>query len=141
MAEQEQYSRLECALMLLSLEDGQGTLNPIMMQSDKIMVVAGGSIDLDTEKIAVEFNTKPREGVGVSADMFVTPFVALRGTLASPTVGVNETGTLMTAGAAVATGGLSFLAQAALDRASGAMDHCATEMPKPEHQHPALAAE
>ena len=73
--------------------------------------------------------------------MFVTPFVALGGTLASPSVGVNETGALLTAGAAMATGGLSFLAQALKDRAAGAMDHCATDLKKPEHQHPALAGE
>jgi hypothetical protein len=30
------------------------------------MIVGGGDIDLNTEKLNIEFNTKPRKGVGVS---------------------------------------------------------------------------
>lgn len=138
---QETHTQLECGLALVKIDSGLATVEPVIIQSEKVMILAGGTVDLKTEKLALEFNTQPRKGVGVSADMFVTPFVALRGTLASPTVGVNEKGTLLTAGAAIATGGLSFLAQAAMDRAGGAMDRCATDLQKPEHQHPPLDAE
>ncbi len=137
-AKEDKYTNVECGLVLLTIEEGMGTLDPIILQNEKIMILAGGTIDLNTERLALEFNTQPRKGVGVSADMFVTPFVALQGTLVSPTVGVNKKGTLLTAGAAVATGGISFLAQAAMDRAAGAMDHCATDLKQPEYQHPPL---
>jgi hypothetical protein len=50
--------------------------------------------------------------------MFVTPFVKLGGTLASPGVGLNKKGVLLSGGAAVLTGGLSFLYQGVGDRAS-----------------------
>ena len=53
--------------------------------------------------------------------MFVTPFVKLKGTLSSPTVGLDKKGALL----AVGTGGLSVLAQAAADRVSGEKDNCA----------------
>ena len=69
----------------------------------------------------IEFNTKPRKGVGVGPDMFATPFVKLTGTLASPGVGLDKKGALLAAG----TGGLSVLAQAAADRAAGEQDNCA----------------
>lgn len=46
--------------------------------------------DLNTEVLNIEFNTKPRKGVGVSADMFVTPFVKVVGTLASSRIGVDN---------------------------------------------------
>ena len=53
---------------------------------------------------------------------------------------MNETGTLMAAGAAgaaVATGGLSLLVQGALNRIQGETDHCKKTLP--EHQHPPMA--
>ncbi len=139
--EQDPTTRLECGLAVVGIDNGLAALEPMIVQSEKVTVLAGGTVDLASEKLALQFNTQPRKGVGVSADMFVTPFVALTGTLASPTVGVNAQGTLVTAGAALATGGLSFLAQAAKDRSAGALDHCATDLQKPEHQHPDLAEE
>ncbi|MDH3931417.1 MAG: hypothetical protein OET16_04245 [Chromatiales bacterium] len=88
------------------------------------MIVGGGDIDLNTEKLNIEFNTKPRKGVGVSADMFITPFIKLGGTLASPKIGLSKKGVLLSGGAAVLTGGLSFLFQGAADRATAAGGLC-----------------
>ena len=94
------------------------------------MIVGGGDIDLKTEKLNIEFNTKPRKGVGISADMFVTPFVKLKGTLASPSVGLNKKGTLLAGGAAVATGGLSLLLKGVFDRATAEGDQCEKALEK-----------
>jgi len=139
LAEEDPTSRLECGIIAVDIKDGLAKVEPLMLQSDKLLVLAGGTLDLNTEKLNFEFNTKPREGVGVSADMFVTPFVSLEGTLASPGVGMNETGTLLTAGAAFATGGLSLLYQGIADRATGAMDQCEGTMGK--FSHPPLKQE
>jgi len=100
------------------------------LQGEKIMALAAGGVDLNTEKIGIEFNTKPRKGVGISADMFVTPFVKLSGTLADPGIGLNEKGALLTTGAAVATGGISLLVTGVLDRATAEGDQCAKAMEK-----------
>ena len=88
------------------------------------MIVGGGDIDLNTEKLNIEFNTKPRKGVGVSADMFITPFIKLGGTLASPKIGLSKKGVLLSGGAAVLTGGLSFLFQGAADRVTAQSGMC-----------------
>ena len=88
------------------------------------MIVGGGNIDLNTEKLNIEFNTKPRKGVGVSAAMFITPFIKLGGTLASPHIGLSKKGVLLSGGAAILTGGLSFLFQGAADRATAESDMC-----------------
>jgi uncharacterized protein involved in outer membrane biogenesis len=138
LAEQDPTTRLECAIIAADIKDGLAEVEPLMMQSEKLLIVAGGTLDLNTEKLNFEFNTKPREGVGISADMFVTPFVSLEGTLASPGVGMNETGTLLTAGAAFATGGLSILYQGIADRATGAIDQCKETMGT--FTHPPLQA-
>lgn len=124
MAKEDKYSNWDCSVIRLDITDGFSEFSRVLLQGEKIMIVGGGDIDLNTEKLNIEFNTKPREGIGISADMFVTPFVALKGTLASPRLGLNEKGVLISGGAAVATMGISLLVQGAADRAAGAMDHC-----------------
>lgn len=89
----------------------------------KVTVVALGKVDLHTEELTINFNTRPREGVGISAGMFTNPFIELAGTLASPRLGVGAKGA--TAGvAAAATGGATVLAQGFWDRLRGAKDLC-----------------
>lgn len=135
-AEKGGQSNYECAIVAINIEEGLSTIEPVIIQEQKVMVIAGGSIDLNTERIDLEFNTRPRSGVGVSADMFVTPFITLGGTLASPGVGMSKSGTLLAAGSAgvaLATGGLSLLVQGALNRAAGEMNHCETTLLKHSH--------
>ena len=45
----------------------------------------------------------------MTADMFVTPFVKVTGTLAQPGLSLNAKGTILAGGAAVLTGGISLL--------------------------------
>ncbi|TXS95202.1 AsmA family protein [Parahaliea maris] len=135
-AQTQTQAQLQCVVVGVDIEEGLAQIDPVLLQSAKLQVVAGGTLDLNTEKLNIEFNTRPRSGVGVSADMFVTPFVSLEGTLSRPGVGMNETSTLLTAGAAMATGGMSILWKGMLDRASGALDQCKTTLQ--EYQHPAL---
>jgi len=124
LAEHEEFSNWECTVVSVNLVDGLADIDGMLAQGEKVMIVGGGDVNLKTEKLNIEFNTKPRSGVGISADMFVTPFVKVKGTLASPSVGLNEKGTLLTGGAAVATGGLSLLLKAAFDRATAEGDQC-----------------
>lgn len=123
-AEKDEFSNWECTVFRIDFESGVGDITGFLLQSEKLMIVGGGEIDLNTEKLNIEFNTKPRAGVGVSADMFVTPFVKLSGTLASPTVGLNEKGVLLSGGAAVLTGGMSFLYKGLVDRATAEGGQC-----------------
>lgn len=129
-AKDEQYSNWDCSVIGVDIVDGDADLTVFLLQGEKIMALAAGGVDLNTEKIGIEFNTKPRKGVGISADMFVTPFVKLSGTLADPGIGLNEKGALLTTGAAVATGGISLLVTGVLDRATAEGDQCAKAMEK-----------
>jgi uncharacterized protein involved in outer membrane biogenesis len=123
-AKNEEFSNWECTVVGVNLVDGFADIDAMLAQGEKVMIVGGGDIDLKTEKLNIEFNTKPRKGVGISADMFVTPFVKLKGTLSTPSVGLNKKGTLLTGGAAVATGGLSLLLKGVFDRATAEGDQC-----------------
>jgi hypothetical protein len=109
------------------IADGQARVDPVLMQSDKVTVVAEGKIDLGTEEIAFEFNTRPRKGVGISPGMFTNPFIQLAGTLASPRIATGAKG--VAAGAlAVGTGGLSVVAKGLVDRMAGQADLCASTL-------------
>ncbi|HTS54179.1 MAG TPA: AsmA-like C-terminal region-containing protein [Burkholderiales bacterium] len=123
LAAQDPYLQLECTVVRADIVDGQVTINPVLMQSDKVTIVAGGKIDLGTEALDFQFNTRPRTGVGVSAGMFTNPFVEVAGTLASPKLSVGAKAAISGV-AAVATGGLSVLGQGLLDRARGSKDLC-----------------
>jgi uncharacterized protein involved in outer membrane biogenesis len=122
-AAHDPYTQLDCVVTRADLADGRVTLDPVLMQAEKVTVVALGKVDLHTEALTVNFGTRPREGIGISAGMFTNPFIELEGTLASPRVGVGAKGA--TAGvAAAATGGATVLAQGVLDRWRGAKDIC-----------------
>ncbi len=127
-AKKEPYSNWECTVFALNIVDGVSSIEPMLAQSEKITIVGAGSIDFNDESLDIRFNTKPRKGVGVSADMFVTPFIMLGGTMNSPRLELDKTGILLSGGAAVLTGGLSFLVQGAADRATGAQDRCAAAL-------------
>jgi len=123
-SEEDEFSNWDCTIFAIDFESGDGEISGFLLQGEKIMVVGGGGVDLNTEQLDIEFNTKPREGVGVSADMFVTPFVKLSGTLAEPGVRLNKKGLLLEGGLAVATGGLSFLYKGVADRGTAQAGRC-----------------
>ena len=123
-SETDEFSNWECTILAMNFESGLGKVSGFLLQSEKLMIVASGEVELDSEELNFEFNTKPREGVGVTTGMFVTPFVAVTGTLSKPGVGLNSKGVLLSGGAAVLTGGMSFLYTGLADRASATSDRC-----------------
>jgi hypothetical protein len=127
-AKSEPYSLWECTVVALNIVDGKSTIEPMLAQSETLTIVGSGTIDLNDEKLDISFNTKPRRGVGVSADMFLTPFIRLGGTMSAPRIALDKSGVLISGGAAVLTGGISFFVKGAADRASGASDRCAAAL-------------
>lgn len=122
-AAQDPYTQLDCIVTRADIVDGHAGVKPVLMQGTKVTVIAAGKVDLRTEELQFNFNTRPRRGIGISAGMFTTPFIEIAGTLANPRLGVSAKAA--TAGAAAAaTGGVSVLAQGALDRLLGAKDVC-----------------
>jgi uncharacterized protein involved in outer membrane biogenesis len=120
----ETYTLVECGVVGVKIVDGVATLNPIAGRAEKITVVGSGRIDLKSERIDLAWNTRPREGLGISASAITNPFVRLGGTLSSPIIGLKPTEAALSTGAAVATGGLSILAKGLLDRLRAEEDVC-----------------
>jgi hypothetical protein len=124
-AKDSPYTEIACAIVSFEGTDGQFRTSPnIIVQTDKINLISQGTIDLKTEKIDFNFNTKPRKRLSVSASELINPYIRVAGTLGEPRLTMNRRGTAIAATAAVATAGLSILAKAAWDRTFRSKDPC-----------------
>jgi uncharacterized protein involved in outer membrane biogenesis len=121
-------TRIECGVVKFTIKDGIATADKgIALATNKMNVIGSGVINLKTEELDIGVTPQAREGVGISVGQ-LAELVRLGGTLANPTP-VTDTKAAFKAGlsvgAAVATGGLSILAQGLYDRASADEDPCA----------------
>jgi hypothetical protein len=123
-AREDPTTELQCGVALLSFEDGIARLEPMAFQSDKMTLLGDGKIDFHTEKLKLEWITKPRKGVGISASMLTNPYIRLGGTLSDPSVQLKEAEAVVSTGAAVATMGLSLVAKGMFDRITAEKKVC-----------------
>ena len=131
-AAQDPFTQLDCTVTRVDITDGQATVEPVLVQLEKVTITANGKVDLHTEDLTVDFNTSPREGIGVSPGMFTNPFIKLEGTLASPRIAIGGKG-VASGAVAVATGGVSVVAKGLVDRARGEADLCRESLEKARH--------
>ena len=124
----ESATRIECATIRLPIKNGVAANDTgIGIRTAQLNILGGGQVDLDSEKIAFKAKPKPRKGIGLNVAS-LADFVGIGGTLMAPRPATDTKG-LATAGvkvgAALATGGLSLLAEGLFDRASSDVDVCA----------------
>lgn len=113
----EESTRIVCHAGAITIVDGKILAAPgLVVRADKMDVVFGGEINLHHEKVSMEFNTRSRKGLGVSASKAVTPYLKVGGTLANPRLSLDVKGAVLSGGAAVATAGLSIVAEGLWDR-------------------------
>ncbi len=124
---------VECGVINFKIKDGIATADKgIAIAANTMYVIGSGTIDLKTEKLDIGITPKAREGTGISVGQ-LAELVRLGGTLANPKLGVDTKAALkagVSAGAAVATGGLSILAQGLFDKSTADDDPCATALGK-----------
>lgn len=126
-ATREPVSEIECVAVRFPIADGVAE-NPagIGILTRSLSILAGGKLNFATEQIDLGARPKPREGLGLSVSGLVD-FLRLGGTLKNPqpvadTMGVATAGVKV--GAAVATAGLSVVAEGLFDRASANTNVC-----------------
>jgi uncharacterized protein involved in outer membrane biogenesis len=134
----DDFTALKCGVVKFDVKKGIATTERgIAAETERMNVTGSGTVDFKTEKLDIAIRTEPREGVGLSASS-LAGLVRVGGTLADPTpevdaVGASKVGA--SAVAAVATGGLSLLAQGLYSRASADEAPCDTALgikkPKP----------
>jgi uncharacterized protein involved in outer membrane biogenesis len=123
-AKENVATELECAVVLLTFDQGEVTLQPMALQSNKMTMLGHGRVDLGTEKLNLDWITKPRKGIGISASMITNPYIKLGGTLRHPVVELKPMQAVASTGAAVATFGITWVAKGMLDRASADKKVC-----------------
>ncbi len=109
--ERSPFTRVECHAGALTVTDGLIQLHPgFAMRTDQVDAMASGALDLGDETLGLSFKTRPRKGIGISASKAVTPYIMLAGNLAHPHLTLDPGGVVLHGGAAIATGGLSLVA-------------------------------
>jgi hypothetical protein len=121
---QQQYTTLDCAIYDIAIEDGIATIKNVALQTGRMSIVARGNLNFGNERLNLTMRAAPREGLGISIGGVANSFLRLGGTLTGPRLEIDPTGSVTTTGAAVATGGLSLLAQGLWNRVRASADIC-----------------
>ncbi|HEY7363421.1 MAG TPA: AsmA family protein [Methylomirabilota bacterium] len=115
-------TELRCAVIRVPLRDGVGRIErSVAYETSKINVVMAGLVDLREETLDLAIRPSVTQGLRVGVAN-LAELVRVTGPLTGPSIGLDTMGAARQAvsiGAAVATGGLSLLGEAAL---RGAVD-------------------
>jgi len=123
-AKAKKFTQLDCAVVAAEARSGKVDVFPAIYHTEQLTILSQGTIDLDTEKIDLSFNTKPRKGLGFSAGVLINPLIKVGGTLAAPAIELDPSSTVKSTGLAVATVGISLLAKSMSDRFLSSTDPC-----------------
>ncbi len=116
-SETEKTTVVDCHAAGVHVKDGVVSLNPGgVIRTDKIDLLITGLVDLKTESLNVDFKSRARKGIGISAGKVITPYVKLAGNMAHPHLTVDPEAVVRSGGIVLATGGLSILAEGLWDR-------------------------
>lgn len=126
-AQKQETTKLDCALIALTLTDGVLQGKPATyVQTDTVRVLADAVVNLKTEKISIAFETLPAKGLSLlSVSEIVNPYIGVFGTFSEPEIRIDQKSAFVAGGAAAATGGISILAKGVWDRLKGSGDACA----------------
>ena len=117
LKETDRYTKIICHAGAFSIVDGKASIVPgAVVRTKKLDFAVGGSLNLHNEKMDLVFSTRSRKGIGISAGKAITPYFKLGGTLAYPRIVLDPAGIALSGGAAVATAGVSILAEGLWDR-------------------------
>ncbi|HSR62114.1 MAG TPA: AsmA family protein, partial [Gammaproteobacteria bacterium] len=119
--------KIECGVVNMKIEDGIAKSDKnIALLTKRMSVVGSGIINLKTEELNIGVKPRAREGLGISPGS-LAELVRIGGTLAEPKAVPDTVAAFRTAasvGAAVATGGVSLLAEGLLKKSQGKSNPC-----------------
>ena len=128
-SKEKKGTELACAVVNFNIKNGIATADKgIAVRTGKMNIVGDGTINLKNEKLDIGITPEARTGIGMNmADL--VGLVRVGGTLAAPSALVDKATVLeagLSTGAAVATGGLSVVAEGLIDRATADENPCQT---------------
>lgn len=128
---QEKQTIMQCAVLNFGVRNGIArNKTGIGMETEKMHISGGGSINFRTEQLNIAVRPRPRKGIGISAGI-LADMVRLRGTFANPKPAIDKLGVAKKAasvGMAISTGGISLLGQAIAGKAKADPSPCKTAL-------------
>lgn len=129
--EEEKTTAFKCAVVRFAIAKGDAIADEtLVMETGKVLVKGGGLIDLKAEELDLGASLTPRKGIRIGAGT-LSSLARVQGTLANPRLGTDLKGMAKTGarvGIAVATGGLSLLAEGLYDSATEDDQPCQTAL-------------
>jgi len=126
---------LQCFVANLDFVNGKSDFDKkIALESPKAFITASGDLNVGTEKMDLSFVVSSGKGVSTGISDMISSMVKVKGTFMEPTVSVNAEGVIGTAatiGAAVVTGGISYLGQKLIGGMSSTSSPCAKALGRP----------
>ncbi len=121
-------TQINCSAVAFNIKDGVLT-TPYGLAAEAVdfSMTGNSRINFGSEAIDLQFSTKPKKGLGLGFSK-LTGIVQVVGTLTEPQVTLDPKGIFelgATVGAALATGGLSLLAQGQLEKMQAKSELCA----------------
>jgi len=120
----EKLTALDCAMFAGVIRDGIVTLDPLGIKTKNVTTIARGTVNLATEDLDINFASKARRGLGLSASTLTNAYIKLGGTLTRPSVQFRPVSAAAKTGLAVVTAGISLLAEGLWNRVSSEADTC-----------------
>jgi len=140
---EEPYTTLKCAVLRYDIKDGLATTEKgIAVETDKLLILGTGTINLKNEQLALLIESKPKDDLVKGSlktlitvgDVSLAGLVQVGGTLAKPKLELNPAGVLKQGAsvtAAAATGGLSTLVTRLYNEVTKDENPCLTAQRKP----------
>ena len=130
----EKDTQINCAALAFKINDGLLTTPfGVAAEATEYSVTGNGKVDFKTEAIDLEFKTKVKKFLAINPLEKLTGLVKVVGEMTTPVVTLNPKGIFeigATVGAAIATGGLSFLAQDQLEKLNAKTELCSKALGK-----------
>jgi len=109
--------QLNCFVVFADIQKGKVRGAPLIaLQTPEVNLFTHGEIDLASETLQLDIDTRPRRGLGISLGDIVNPFTRIGATLAAPRLVADPGPAVFETGAGILTGGAWVIAKKFRDR-------------------------
>jgi uncharacterized protein involved in outer membrane biogenesis len=138
--EKDEVTTVKCGVVRFAVKDGDAIADKtLVLETEKVLFIGGGLIDLKTEDLDLGAELAARKGSHIGAGT-LSSLVRVQGTLAEPHLGTDLAGVVKTGakvGIAVATVGLSLIAESVYGQISEDDYPCQTALARQIEATPA----
>ncbi len=128
LQENQDTTKILCSAVKIDITDGLlKTPNGYIADAEAFTITGESEVNFKNQGLDIEVNTNPKEGLGLGLGELARA-IKITGTIPEPKIGISAQGVAeigATVGAAIATGGVSLLAQGQLEKVKARSESCA----------------